>query len=177
MTSVVLSVNHHQLKLSTSALEEIKGIVSASIIFLESQDCVDQEVQHLTDWFNKYLLVYGGCSSDTDPASDLGAQRHVYSERELIEFWAMFNGLWPVFLKTGLEGVYLFVLTFRTIDETKINQYNVHNWSVFNSIAHSLELIIPYCKSQPVIGLYTMLRACNLKHSRILLRCAGEHIV
>lgn len=172
MTAVVLSVNHHQLKLSTSALEEIKGIVSASITFLESQDHVDQEVHQLIDWFNKYLLVYGGCSTETDPP-----ERHVYSERELIEFWAMFNGLWPVFLKTGLEGVYLFVLTFRTIDETKINQYNVHNWSVFNSIAHSLELIIPYCKSQPVIGLYTMLRACNLKHSRILLRCAGEHIV
>ena len=136
MTTVVLSVNHHQLKLSTSALEEIKGIISASIKFLESQEQVDQELQHLTDWFNKYLLVYGGCASDAVSDSD-PAQRHVYSERELIEFWAMFNGLWPVFLKTGLEGVYLFVLTFRTIDETKINQYNVHNWSVFNSIAHS----------------------------------------
>ncbi len=159
MSTVALSVNNSSFVLSRSALEEIKGIVRSCIAYLEEHPEPDSDL--LSQWFQSYLEVYAPESLDTSK---------VFSDRELIEFWAMFNGLWPQFLKTGLEGVYMFILTFRTIDETKINEYNIRNWSVFNSIAHSLETIIPYCKDERLLQLYAVLHETSLKTSRIKLR-------
>jgi hypothetical protein len=56
------------------------------------------------------------------------------NNNDLVEFWATFTSYWNLFVKYKLDGIYIFILTFRTFDKNEIIITSSQSLIIYNTL-------------------------------------------
>jgi len=115
-----------------------------------------EDIQSIITCLETYIYIYSSCLIREDvPIVSVDTNM-------LYEFWTEFTSYWNLFCKLELEGLYLFILSCRTIDSfesTRVDQLFLSKYTI-PAVLNTLTVLYPFePKLEPFIS---FLKKANL---------------
>jgi len=144
-----------------AAIEYCKSIVHSTLTYIDTTVTTSfhpSDTKELISCLETYIYIYSSCLIRDDiPVISVDTS-------VLYEFWTEFTSYWNLFCKLELEGLYLFILSCRTIDSFKEEEkdqlfLSKHTVPV---IINTLEVLYPF--GPKLETFIQFLKKANLQH-------------